>query len=124
MTIDTVLLLLVLLTVKHYICDFVLQSGWMIAEKGHYGRLGGIVHSGIHGVATVLILLLITKNIEISVILALLDMLTHYHLDWIKSRISKNYRPIDKAFWNWLGADQLAHQLVYLLIVYILLHLH
>jgi hypothetical protein len=52
--------------------------------------------------------------------LAAVDFMLHYHIDWAKS----NYGNRDigtKAFWNHLGLDQLAHQLVYIFIVWTLL---
>jgi hypothetical protein len=121
MTVELVLLTLTLLTIKHWVCDFVLQTDWMIAEKGHYGKIGGIVHSGIHGVFTLIVFLIVTKSVEWSLIVASIDLISHYHIDWLKSRLSKKYTVTDSAFWNWLGADQMMHGLIYILLVYTLI---
>jgi hypothetical protein len=105
---------LVLLLVKHWYIDFVMQTPRMVEEKGQYGKWHGILHSLQHGVATFFIFIL--AGIPFASSMALLDFVTHYHIDWIKM----NYGNRDIAtpeFWNHLGLDQLAHGLVYLLIV-------
>jgi hypothetical protein len=55
--------------------------------------------------------------------MGLLDFVLHYHIDWSKININKrwNYTIEDPKFWAWLGADQLAHQLTYILITYLVI---
>ena len=53
----TTWLVLVLLFVKHFLADFCWQSDRMIRDKGHFGRLGGLQHAGLHGVLTYVILM-------------------------------------------------------------------
>jgi hypothetical protein len=43
------LLILTLLFIKHFLADFVWQTDTMVIEKGKYGYLGGLQHSGLHG---------------------------------------------------------------------------
>ena len=40
--------LFALFTVKHIVADYILQFSWMIRDKGFYGEIGGIAHSGMH----------------------------------------------------------------------------
>ena len=105
---------LVLLLIKHWLVDFVWQTPQMLAGKGQYGQRHGLLHSLQHGAATFLIFVL--AGIPFAISVALIDMISHYHIDWIKSNYG-NSDSSSKQFWNHLGLDQLAHGLVYLLIV-------
>ena len=42
--------------VKHLLCDFVLQTKFQVANKGFYGRIGGLLHAGCHALFTVPVL--------------------------------------------------------------------
>ena len=111
---------LILLFVKHFICDFPLQAfPWIYRNKGIYLHMGGITHAALHGIATFAIL---------SYWLGLaawgwgvVDMLIHYHVDWAKMNLGTkfNLKP-DNSEWFWilLGLDQLIHHLTYFAIVY------
>ena len=46
---------LLLLFVKHYIIDFVMQTDEMVKGKGVYGNPKGILHSLQHAIGTLLI---------------------------------------------------------------------
>ena len=49
--------ILIMLFIKHFICDFPLQATpWMYTNKGTYGHNGGLAHASIHGLGTALIL--------------------------------------------------------------------
>lgn len=109
------LLIFVLLQIKHFLADFVWQTDKMIQEKGIYGARHGVYHSGIHALGTFLIFILLHP--VLGIVSALLDFLAHYHIDWAKTNISKNYTTKDKEFWFWLGLDQLAHQITYVILV-------
>ena len=117
MTTNMILLILTLFSVKHFICDFVLQSHRMVIEKGTYGKSGGLIHSGIHGAGTLLIVVWLV-NWQWALVIALTDSLIHYHIDWIKSNASARYSVTDAKFWNWLGLDQLLHSLTYIGFIY------
>lgn len=109
------MLILLLLQVKHWYIDFVMQTSEMVASKGIYGSPAGVLHSAQHGLATFVILAFFTTP-YFALLLALADFATHYHIDWLK--MNKGCRDIqDPLFWNHLGMDQMAHQIVYLLIV-------
>lgn len=105
---------LALLFIKHWYIDFVIQTPKMVEEKGQYGRWHGILHSVQHAVATFVIFAL--AGIPIAFALAIFDFLTHYHIDWCKMNYG-NRDITTPQFWNHLGLDQLAHYLMYLIIV-------
>jgi len=118
---DFALVLLALLFVKHWYIDFVNQSNEEVAWKGTYLDWRGVKHSLKHGIATFLILFIVTTlDLEMSLFLGMLDFIIHYHVDWAKININKenNYTVENPKFWQWLGADQLAHNLTYLFIVW------
>jgi hypothetical protein len=109
------------LFIKHFVCDFPLQMfPWIYQNKGRYLHPAGIVHAGIHGIGTFLVLSFFV-DIKISILLALLDMLLHYHIDWTKMNLSRHYdlKPNNSEwFWVLLGLDQLLHHLTYFVIIY------
>lgn len=113
-------LLLTLLFVKHQIFDFVYQPPYQYKNKGTYGHMGGVVHSLQHSIATFAILLFFT-NPAIAFIIMGLEFVVHYHVDWAKMNINriKEYTPENPKFWLWLGNDQLAHNLTYVFVAFI-----
>lgn len=114
----TTWLVINLLFVKHFLADFVWQSDRMLKDKGHFGRLGGFEHAGLHGALTYVILMHFL-NIQACAILAVFDAFVHYHVDWIKVRVSVKLTSADKMFWFWFGLDQLLHTFTYLTIAFI-----
>ena len=79
------------------------------------------MHSIKHGVATTLIFMVFFQSFEFSVIVGLIDFVLHYHIDWAKMNINKRYGYTIEMpqFWAWLGLDQLAHQLCYVLLIWL-----
>ena len=118
--ITSILLLLALLQLKHWYIDFVNQTNVEIASKGIYGDSAGLNHSIKHGVGTMLCIILVTgiDHIAFASILAFLDSMIHYHIDWIKSNYGRS-NISQKSFWVDLGLDQMAHQLTYIGIAYL-----
>ena len=114
----TTWLILFLLFVKHFLADFVWQSETMVLGKRQYGQLGGLQHSALHGVLTYVILMHFLA-LQACVMLAIIDAVVHYHVDWAKMNITKNYTADDKQFWFWIGFDQLLHALTYLVIGFV-----
>ena len=116
MTVATLLLMLLAFQVKHLFGDFLLQSAWMVRTKGIYGHPGGLAHAGIHAGATVVALAPFGLPVGFLLMLAAAEFVIHYHIDWAKQWITDpmELTPSDKWFWFWFGADQFAHQLTYL----------
>lgn len=115
----TVLILLALFGIKHFIADFLLQFDYMVREKGIYGAEGGIHHSALHAVFTFLILVFFMQNAHDIIVLSLADGIIHYHIDWVKQQLNKGLSTANRMFWVWLGADQALHYLTYIGIIYV-----
>jgi hypothetical protein len=120
-TVHSVLIFLVLLQVKHFICDGPLQTSAMVKDKGVYGRPRGILHAGIHGVGTLVALLLFGLAAQTALMLAALDFVLHYHIDFSKEQTVRRagWTTAVPQFWWALSADQMLHQLTYLLLAYL-----
>ena len=119
-----ILLLFFLLQVKHFYADFVIQTYMQTVKKGVYFNAVGISHSLDHGWTTLLALLVFNLVHPLSALtifaIALIESLVHYHIDWTKVKFgSKDMtKPV---FWSEFGLDQLAHQMTYIAMVYVLL---
>jgi hypothetical protein len=114
-------LILILLQIKHWYIDFVNQSNEEVEFKGTYLDWRGIKHSLKQGLGTA-VCLWIFVGIPLAVVLGFIDFLIHYHIDWAKMNINKKhgYTVQDPKFWTWLGADQMAHQVTYIFLVWVL----
>lgn len=113
------ILLITLLTIKHFIFDFLYQPPFQWQNKGTYGHIGGIVHSGQHAVATFIILLCFINPV-LALSISALEFIIHYHMDWFKMNYNaaKGWTATThNEFWILLGVDQLVHSLTYVLIV-------
>lgn len=107
---------LLLLFLKHYIVDFVMQTDEMVKGKGIYGNFNGILHSLQHAIGTLIVSVFTLVNPLTWVAVTIVDFVTHYHIDYIKMKYG--CRDVTKPlFWNQLGLDQLAHYLTYLWMV-------
>lgn len=116
--IEYALIILMLLQVKHWYIDFVNQSMEEVNGKGIYGNWQGVKHSAKQGLGTFLVFAL--AGSPHAFLIGLFDFVLHYHIDWCKM----NYGNRDiqtPQFWNHLGLDQMAHQLSYLLFIFIAL---
>ena len=114
-----ILLLILLFTVKHFVVDFVLQTQEEVEHKGTYLDWRGVKHSVKHGIATALCFLVVAgwSNLGYAIFVGCVDIILHYHIDWTKM----NYGNRDirtPQFWNHLGLDQMAHQICYILLVW------
>lgn len=119
-----ILFLFLLLQVKHYYADFVIQTYQQTVRKGIYRDLVGLSHSIDHVWSTLVILFFFSlfHHLPASVILfvAVAEGIIHYHIDWCK--VHYGTKDITKPlFWNQFGMDQLAHQLTYILMAWYLL---
>lgn len=129
---EIIIITFTLFFIKHFVCDFMMQTPQMIKEKGVYGKMGGILHALDHFGGTLLLgALILVINFVLNGILinpllifavAILDGIVHYHIDWGKMRIgeAKQLTPRDREFWFYIGLDQLLHYLTYVAIIIIL----
>jgi hypothetical protein len=119
---QVVLEIFLVLEIKHYIFDYVVQTPYQFMNKGTYGHPGGFVHAGLHALGTMAAFLIITPPLALGVAIVLGEFLIHYHVDWTKEQLLKYWRLTTKdgAYWRIYGADQLAHHLTYIAIAAIL----
>jgi hypothetical protein len=118
---EQLVILLVLLQIKHFICDGPLQTRDMVRAKGHYGRWLGIVHALVHGAGTLVVLMVFGVPLAAVAMLSALDVLIHYHVDFSKEALvrRKGWTTAEAKFWWALAADQGLHQLTYLLLAFL-----
>lgn len=119
-----ILLLMFLLQAKHWYADFFIQTYDQTVKKGLYGDPVGISHSLDHMLWTLIALLIFSlfHPIEMVMILtiSILEGFAHYHIDWFKVRFGT--KDLTKPrFWREFGADQMAHHICYLFIIWFLL---
>lgn len=91
----------------------------MIAGKGIYGNRDGMAHSVYHAIGTFIVVALFVSG-PVALLLAFLDGIIHYHLDYIKMRYGEKDNT-KKEYWRDFGLDQLAHSLTYILIARMIL---
>lgn len=113
-----------LLQTKHWFADFWIQTYEQTVKKGVYGDPIGISHTMEHVIGTLIALtiasLFFTLSPAIILLCGLLDLIVHYHVDYVKMHYgTKDNRTT--RFWREFGLDQFAHQLTYLGFVYLLI---
>jgi len=120
MTVASALLLLVGLQTKHLVADYLIQTPYMFRNKGRYGHPGGLLHAGIHSGLTAALLGMTGAAWLIVFLLAALEFILHYHIDWAKETLTQKQKltPNVARFWNLHGLDQWLHQLTYVAIVW------
>jgi uncharacterized protein DUF3307 len=118
-----VLSALALFQLKHFACDFALQTPRQIRAKGNYGQVPGLEHAGLHAIASLPALLVLTQSAAVIAIAIAGEFVVHYHVDWSKARIDKwrNFSNQSTAYWIVFGFDQLVHQATYLTLVFLLM---
>ena len=114
-------LILFLLLLKHAIADLGLQGYIQGPGKQCYLSRKLVIHSLHHGIGTFLVLILFT-NFEIAVLLGVLDLWLHWHIDFFKTRfvVAKKLNNTQRSFWWVQAIDQILHFSSYFLIVLIL----
>lgn len=121
---EFMLLVIVGLLLKHFVADYLLQFGWMLAEKGNFSRPGGYVHAAIHSAGSAIVLWLASVSVLVLLGLIVAEFFIHYLLDYMKSRFSDGVSNVERPhlFWALNGLDQLMHHLTYVGMVYIVIN--
>lgn len=121
----SVLILIALLQLKHFVADGPLQTREIVQGKGFYGNRLGLLHGGCHALGTLLALYAFSLSWAIIIALSILDGLVHYHVDYVKeSTVRKaGWTFSDAKFWWAMMLDQLVHNLTYLAIAALALRL-
>ncbi len=91
----------------------------MAMNKGVYGSSAGLKHALHHAIGTFIVTVFFLSP-GWSGILAVLDFLIHYHIDWFKMRYGpRSYK--DKHYWVWFGTDQFLHHMTYILFIILII---
>ena len=111
-----ILILVLLLQLKHSVCDGPLQTPRMVVEKGTYGKAGGLAHAGLHGAGSILVFVLFGLPVWLALALACADFVIHYHIDFLKENLvrRKGWTTRHNYFWWTLAADQTLHHMTYI----------
>ena len=106
------LFILLVLQFKHLLADYVWQNMWMISNKGNYGHPGGLAHAGLHAALTLIVLLVFGVGVWLAVVISLIELAIHYHIDFAKDRITRVRKPdpAKREYWVFHGIDQFCHQ--------------
>jgi hypothetical protein len=116
--IQLILIVLAILQLKHFLCDFVLQRPYQFLNKGIYGHPGGLIHAGLHAISSMAAFLVIRPSIMLGAAIVVGEFIAHYHIDWLKEQTVKRQQWVfpQSEFWWTFGTDQVMHQLTYLAI--------
>lgn len=115
----TILLAMLIFQIKHFLCDFVLQTSDQIRNKGVYLHPAGLVHAGAHAIGSLPAILVLTRSPLALIALPLFEFFFHYHTDWGKVKLDRHLRLNDQntLYWIIFGTDQLIHQLTYIAMI-------
>ncbi len=121
--------LLVCFQLKHFLCDYPLQSQYMLGKaKTGLGWIGPLsLHAYIHAVFTFIICVIFLGNHPdgnsasyLSFCLLVFDFAVHFIQDRVKAspNILGRWTPDKPYFWWALGQDQMVHHLTHYFIIY------
>lgn len=113
------LLIFFLLAIKHGVCDLALQALYCRPSNKHrYFSGRAHLHALHHGLGTLLVTVFFA-SMPLALLLALMDYLLHWHIDFVKSTLVKwfNYTLDSDGYWLLTTVDQNLHFATYLLIV-------
>lgn len=119
---EIVFLLLVLFQIKHFICDYPLQTQYMLGKMGRANWIKPLAaHAGVHAIGTFIVVLVVTFS-PIAIVFALADFVLHFIVDRVKASpdLGGRWKPDQSYFWWALGADQMAHHLLNYLFIAII----
>nr|WP_237215637.1 DUF3307 domain-containing protein [Ruegeria lacuscaerulensis] len=119
-SLGAVFLMLCLLQIKHMFADYYLQTPKMLAGRGEYFHMGRAQHAAVHVVGSVLVFLLFGAPWAFILIIAALEWIVHFNIDFAKASYSdkKQLVPTQSAFWRAAGLDQCLHNLTYVAMVW------
>ena len=139
-------LLLVIYQVKHFLCDFPLQTSYMLGKFKESGWAKPLAaHAGVHALFTYLISLAFGADWFLAFLLAYFDFVVHFTMDRVKASpnlmgrwkaLSPNeyqgaiqspelFRKAlrgNQLFWWALGIDQAVHHLTHYAIIAVLVY--
>jgi len=106
------------LMIKHFIVDLGCQQ-YLGPRQKHHWIGDGHTHYLHHGLATAFVALWFVP--EIAVIIAILDYIIHWHIDWGKHHLNRylKFEARSEAWWWTNVLDQCLHVLTYYALVVI-----
>jgi hypothetical protein len=120
------LCLLLALAFAHFLGDFTPLNKWMLKAK-RYGKPVSLVlaHGAVNGALYMLAALFFT-DIRMALLAFAIETGTHTAIDVLKGRINQWFPVVEdrtKAIhWTVMGADQLLHQVVLIMIVFLIIN--
>ncbi len=116
------LAIVAILLVKHMVFDFVLQTPYQLANKHQYGHPGGLLHAGLHAIGTLAAIAVARPSPAIAAVVLAAEFAVHYNVDWAKEQLLRRagWPRTDGRYWAVFGADQLIHNLGYLVMTAVL----
>ena len=118
---NTVIILLIIFQIKHFLADYPLQNTYMLGKfKDGWGWVLPLVaHCGVHAWVTLGIVFFVNPSLWW---LSLVDFSLHFTMDRIKAwkLLLGRFKPEQPYFWWSLGFDQMFHHITHYLIIYIL----
>jgi len=118
--IEQIFILLISFQVKHFLCDYPLQTQFMLEKsKLHDWVLPLQQHCMVHATGTMIVLFLFA-DVKYLFLYAFIDFFLHFSMDRIKAspNMLGKFKPDNKYFWWALGGDQSFHHLTHYLIIY------
>ena len=120
--IKLIFILLVIFQLKHFICDYPLQNGYMLGKANKHDWIKPLLaHSGVHSIGTFIIVSFF--SVKLAFIIAFIDLILHFIVDRIKASPNMlNRWGIDKPYFWWaLGLDQMMHHLINYVFIFIII---
>jgi len=115
-------LLLILLQIKHFICDYPLQNAYMLQKANSNNWFYPLAaHSAVHALGTFLVF--VSFSFTHALYFAVADLILHFIVDRIKAspNLGNRWKMDNPKFWWALGLDQMAHHLINILFVYLII---
>ena len=118
----TLIILYICFRIKHFACDFLLQTDWMALTKGKPGKDGYkalFSHTFIHALGTFVIVMIFAPSLWW---LGPVDFIIHSAVDRLKGvqTYKHGWGPGDTIFWWTFGLDQEAHNFTHLAYIIII----
>lgn len=124
-----IFLLLIAFQLKHFICDYPLQTSYMLGKMNATGwKLPLTAHASVHALGTIIIVAIFfnptywVDGAVLATILGIADFIAHFTVDRIKAspNLGGRWKPTQPYFWWALGADQMAHHLTHYIFILII----
>lgn len=116
--------LLVAFQAKHFVCDYPLQTSYMLGKGSKEGWIKPLAyHCAVHAFATLIICIGFGVDYSVAVLLSLMDFSIHFVMDRIKAspNLLGKYSFDNPKFWYSLGFDQMIHHLTHYLIIFFMI---